>query len=145
MTLKKKQVIKIKPILEIAYFNIGNTEYYEGYHIKGKNWNGWAMPFFEKRIAEFIKYNFSTTDFQIVYDKYTDCYICKTIENGKVIQTDIAEKKVINTKDGEKQVYDFGSIGWTWDSYTLDEAKERENANIIKSDNEKENLLDLDY
>ena len=138
-------MIKIEKILEVAYFNIGNTEYYEGYHIKGENWNGWAMPYFEKRIAELIKHNFSSRNFQIVYDKYTDCYIFKTIENDKVIQTDIAEEKVINTKDGEKQLYDFGSIGWTWDSYTLDEAKKQYNANIIKNNNEKENSLDFEY
>lgn len=139
-------MIKIEKLSEIAYFNIGNTEYYEGYHIKGNNWNGWAMPCFEKRIADLIKHNFSSRDFQIIYDKNTDCYICKTIENDKISQVDVAEKKIINTKDGEKQVYDFGSIGWTWDSYTLDEAKEKYNANIIKNDNnEKENLLDLEY
>ncbi len=139
-------MIKIKKLLEIAYFNIGNTEYYEGYHIKGNTWNGWAMPCFEKRIADLIKHNFSSNNFQIVYDKYTDSYICKTIENDKVSQVDIAGKKVINTKDGEKQVYDFGSIGWTWNSYTLDEAKEKHNANIIKNNNnEKENLLDFEY
>ena len=103
------------------------------------------MPYFEKRIADLIKHNFASSNFQIVYDKYTDCYICKTIENDKVSQVDMAEKKIINTKDGEKEVYDFGSIGWTWDSYTLDEAKEQYNANIIKSKKDKEELIDLDY
>ena len=83
---------------EKAYFNIGNSEYYEGYYIKENRWNGWARPYFEKCIAELFVNNFSTNDFQIVYDKYTDCYICKTLENGKVIQTDIAEKKVIDRK-----------------------------------------------
>ena len=46
-------------------------------------------------------------NFQIVYDKYTDCYICKTLENDIVTATDIAEKKIINTKEGAKKVYDF--------------------------------------
>ena len=35
-------------IQEKAYFNIGNSEYYEGYHIKDERWNGWARPYFEK-------------------------------------------------------------------------------------------------
>lgn len=139
-------MISVKDLTEVAYFNIGNTEYYEGYHIKGNTWNGWAMPYFEKRIADLITHNFSTRDFQIVYDKYTDCYICKTIENDKVSQIDVVEKKIINTIDGEKQVYDFGSIGWTWDAYTLDEAKEKYNANIIKNNNiEKEDTINMDY
>ena len=37
---------------EKAYFNIGNSEYYEGYYIKENRWNGWARPYFEKCIAE---------------------------------------------------------------------------------------------
>ena len=71
-------------IQEKAYFNIGNSEYYEGYHIKDERWNGWARPYFEKCIAELFVNNFATRDFQIVYDKYTDCYICKTLENDIV-------------------------------------------------------------
>ena len=39
-------------IQEKAYFNIGNSEYYEGYHIKDERWNGWARPYFENCIAE---------------------------------------------------------------------------------------------
>lgn len=119
---------------EKAYFNIGNTEYYEGYHIKSNRWNGWARPYFEKCIAELFINNFSTNNFQIVYDKYTDCYICKTLENNKVIQTDIAEKMTIDTIEGTKDVYDFGSIGWTWDDYTFDEIKNQEDIHIITPD-----------
>ncbi|MCI8310148.1 hypothetical protein [uncultured Clostridium sp.] len=131
---------------EKAYFNIGNSEYYEGYYIKENRWNGWARPYFEKCIAELFVNNFSTNDFQIVYDKYTDCYICKTLENGKVIQTDIAEKKVIDTKNGAKEVYDFGSIGWTWYDYTLEEIKSREDIHIITPDKLiDEHSINLDY
>lgn len=133
-------------IQEKAYFNIGNSEYYEGYHIKDERWNGWARPYFEKCIAELFVNNFATRDFQIVYDKYTDCYICKTLENDIVTATDIAEKKIINTKEGAKKVYDFGSIGCTWDDYTLDEIKNRENIHIITPDKliEKDSI-NLDY
>lgn len=126
---------------EKAYFNIGNTEYYEGYHIKANRWNGWARPYFEKCIAELFINNFSTNNFQIVYDKYTDCYICKTLENDKVIQTDIAEKMTIDTIEGTKDVYDFGSIGWTWDDYTFDEIKNQEDIHIITPDK----LIEKDY
>lgn len=144
--MKKKWVSKMDKIQEKAYFNIGNSEYYEGYHIKDERWNGWARPYFEKCIAELFVNNFATRDFQIVYDKYTDCYICKTLENDIVTATDIAEKKIINTKEGAKKVYDFGSIGWTWDDYTLDEIKNRENIHIITPDKliEKDSI-NLDY
>ena len=137
----------MEKLQEKAYFNIGSNEYYEGYYIKDNRWNGWARPYFEKSIADLFVNNFSTVNFEIVYDKYTDCYICKTLENGMVISTDIAEKKTINTKDGEKEVYDFGSIGWTWDDYTLDEIKDKENANIISRDKliEKDNSINLGY
>ena len=42
---------------EKAYFNIGNSEYYEGYYIKENRWNGWARPYFEKCIAELFVYS----------------------------------------------------------------------------------------
>ena len=131
---------------EKAYFNIGSRQYYEGYHVKDIRWNGWARPYFERCIADLFINNFSTKDFQIVYDKYTDCYICKTFENDKVIDTDIAEKKTIITNEGKKEVYDFGSIGWTWDDYTFDEIKSREDIYIITPEKilEKDSV-NLDY
>lgn len=136
----------MEKIQEKAYFNIGSRQYYEGYHIKDERWNGWARPYFEKCIAELFVNNFSTSDFKIIYDKSTDCYICKTFENDKVIDTDIAEKKTIVTKEGTKEVYDFGSIGWTWDDYTLDEIKNRDDIYIITPDKILENdSINLDY
>lgn len=136
----------MEKLQEKAYFNIGNSQYYEGYHIKDERWNGWARPCFEKCIAELFVNNFSTKDFQIVYDKYTDCYICKTLEDDKVVSTDIAEKKSIITKDGTKEVYDFGDIGWTWDDYTLDELKNRDDIYIVTPDKVLEkDSINLDY
>lgn len=139
----------MEDIQEKAYFNIGSNEYYEGYHIDSIRWNGFARPYFERYIADLFVNNFSTSDYQIVYDKYTDCYICKTLENDKVTQIDIAEKTIINTKDGKKEVYDFGSIGWTWDSYTLEELKnkDKEHVHIISVDKfkNKEDMLNLEY
>lgn len=131
---------------EKAYFNIENSEYYEGYYTKDNRWNGWAIPYFEKCIADLFINNFSTNDFQIVYDTYTDCYICKTLEKDKVIAIDIAEKKTINTKDGMKEVYDFGSMGWTWDDYNFDEIKNQKNINIITPNKLIEkNAINLEY
>ena len=144
--MKKKWVSIVNKMQQKAYFNIGNSEFYEGYCIDGDYWNGWAKPFFEKKIAELFINNFSTRDFQIIYDKYTDCYICKTLEGGKVINTNIAEHKTINTEDGIKKVYDFGSVGWTWDAYSMDEIKDKENIHIITIDKLiRKESIDLDY
>ena len=133
--------------MEKAYFNIESSEYYEGYHIDSERCNGWARPYFEKVIADLIAHNFSASDYEIVYDKYTDCYICKIIENGRVVETETAEKIVIDTKDGKKEVYDFGCVGWTWDSYTLDEIKKKKDIHIISKDKfkEKDDTLNLEY
>lgn len=130
-------------LLEKAYFNIDDSDYFEGYYYKESHWNGWAMPMFEKEIANLLIQAFSVeNDFEIVYDKYTDCYICKTIEDDVVIQTDIAEKVTVNTKEGIKEVYDFGSIGWTWNDYNIEEIKDKHSTNrIIK----KEKYIDLEY
>ena len=74
-----------------------------------------------------------------------DCYNIIQTENSKVIEELKAEKHIINTTDGEKEIYDFGSIGWTWDDYTLDEVKEKLNANIIASKSiEKADSINMD-
>lgn len=114
-----------------AYFNIDGSDYYEGYYDKEVRWNGWARPYFEKEIADCIAHNFSSSDYRIVYDKYTDSFICKIYENDVVSETELIEKKIIETNEGKKELYDFGSIGWTWDDYNLDEIKNLDNINII--------------
>lgn len=138
-------MINIEKLERKAYFNIGNCEYYEGYHIPENRWNGWATPKFEKYIADLITHNFSTKDFKINYDKENDCYIIINESN----EVEKVEKSTINTNDGKKEVYDFGSVGWTWDSYTLDEAKKRNDAHIISNDIETtintEDSINMDY
>lgn len=114
-----------------AFFNIGSSEYYEGYYDKEVKWNGWARPYFEKEIADCIAHNFSGSNYRIVYDKYTDSFICKIYENDVVSETELIEKKIIETNEGRKELYDFGSIGWTWDDYNLEEIKNLDNINII--------------
>ena len=58
----------------------------------------------------------------------------------------ITEKMSITTKDGTKEVYDFGSIGWTWDDYTLDEIKNRDDIYIVTPQNVLEkDSVNLDY
>lgn len=129
-----EKVQEILQIQEKAYFNIDNSDFYEGYHIKNQRWNGWARPYFEKRVADIFVNKFSASDYQIVYDKYTDCFICKILEDNRVVDLDTAEKMIINTKEGKKEVYDFGSVGWIWDDYTLDEIKNMDDITIVTPD-----------
>ena len=129
-----------------AFFNIGNSEYYEGYYDKEVRWNGWARPYFEKEIADCIAHNFSSSDYRIVYDKYTDSFICKIYENDVVSETELIEKKIIETNEGKKELYDFGSIGWTWDDYNLDEIKNLDNINIITKERiQNKEYINLEY
>ena len=132
--------------IEKAYFNIGNSEYYEGYHIKNRRWNGFATPSFEKNIADLIAHNFSTSDFKINYDEKKDCYCITVYEHGKLIENYKFEKKTINTADGKKEVYSLGAYYWTWDDYTLDEIKDNPNIHIIRNKNiEKDDSINLEY
>jgi len=57
---------------------IDNNEYYEGYHIEERRWNGWATPKFEKHVADLIAHNFSSTDFNIKYNFMCNTSICDT-------------------------------------------------------------------
>ena len=86
------------------------------------------------------------TDEEIAIDAVIEYQDGHFLDDYVVTATDIAEKKIINTKEGAKKVYDFGSIGWTWDDYTLDEIKNRENIHIITPDKliEKDSI-NLDY
>lgn len=139
-------MISIEKLEKKAYFNIGSNEYYEGYHIENRRWNGFATPNFEKYIADFIAHNFSTSNFKIKYDEKQDCYCITVYEDSRIIEEYKAEKHTINTTDGIKEVYDMDSLGWTWDDYTLDEVKEDPNANIIINKQiEKDESINMDY
>jgi len=130
---------------EKAYFNIGNNQYYEGYHIKDSRWNGFATPSFEKEIADIIAHNFSTSNFKINYDKKKNCYVIKEYEDFKVVNTYSFEKVTIDTHDGKKEVYPLGAYYWTWDDYTLDEVKNNSQAYIISKDKEIQKEIQMDY
>lgn len=138
-------MIKIEDLEEKAYFNFGSSEYYEGYHLKSRHWNGFATPGFEKNVADKIAHNCTTKNtMNIQYDAKDDCYIIKELEDGKVTSTEKIYKSTTQTKDGIKEIYHIGSFSWVWLDYALDEIKNNPNANIVCND-EKENLIDLDY
>lgn len=139
-------MIRIEKLEQKAFFNIDNSEYYEGYYIEDNRWNGFARPRFEKYIADLIAHNFSTSDFKVSYDKKQDCYCIIVYENNQITESYKAEKGTINTVDGEKEVYDFGSLGWCWDDFNLDEIKDKPNINIIRNKTiEKDDSINLEY
>ena len=147
MILKKKEVIKIEELEEKAFFNFGSSEYYEGYHLKSRKWNGFATPGFEKNVADKIAHNCTTKDtITIKYDAKNDCYIIKEFQDGKVYSTEKIYKSTVQTKDGTKELYDIGSFSWVWLEFSLDEIKDDPDANIVyNNNNEKENILDFEY
>lgn len=137
-------------IQEKAYFNFGSSEYYEGYHIDSRRWNGFATPCFEKDIADIIAHNCTAKNvIEIEYNKKKDCYIIKEFQDGKVTSTEYIYKSTINTKDGNKEVYNIGSFSWTWNSYTLEEIqnKDKNSIHIISMDTikNKDDDLNLEY
>lgn len=136
----------IEKLEEKAYFYIGGNEYYEGYHIKDRHWYGFATPNFEKYIADLIVYNFSKSNYITHYDNENECYYIIGYEKDKIIENYKVEKHTINTIDGIKEVYNFGSLGWAWECYTFDEVKKLPNSNIINNKQiEKDEFLNMDY
>ena len=83
-----------------AYFSIdGDYRFYEGYHY-GTNWNGWAMPYFTKEIAdEIVKNVCDGITYTMSYDSDNDRYIAHIIENNKIIETDYFESEYIKLND----------------------------------------------
>ena len=139
-------MISIENLEKKAYFNIDNNEYYEGYHIEDRRWNGWATPCFEKYVADLIAHNFSTSNFKIKYDEKNDYHRITEKEDGKIILSEKIKGHIINTTEGQKKVYSLGAFDWTWEDYTIDELKEFKNANIITNQiKEKEDSINLEY
>lgn len=123
--------------LKKAYFNIDNCpEYYEGYYIPNKRWNGWAMPYFTKKISDMIIKRVQSDDLKISYDKEADSYKVIEYVNNEVDDTYSFEKVIINTPDGKKSLYGIGAGYWVWDDYSLDEI-DNPNANIFLNNNKK--------
>ena len=131
-------------IQEKGYFNLDSNEYYEGYHIKDTRWNGFATPSFEREIADIIAHNCSTSDFKIGYDEDKDCYIVTEYEGIMILNTYSFKKHTIETPEGRKEVYPMGAYYWTWNDYTLDEVKNKEDTIIFSNVPEMEDEYSID-
>lgn len=135
----------LEELEEKAYFNIGGNEYYEGYHLKSRHWNGFATPGFEKNVADKIANDYSIKGIiNIKYNAKHDSYIIKEFKDGKVYNIEKIYKSITKTKDGDKELYHIGSFSWIWLEYNLDEIKNQPDANIIFNNNEKDEHLDIE-
>lgn len=137
-------------IKQKGYFGIDvNNEYYEGYSDPSFRWNGWACPYFEKNVADYIAKKVSVNeDYCLYYDEEQDKYLLYESEDGKLVETDYFEKRIINTPEGIKEVYPIGAGSWIWDDYSLSEVKEFEDSIIITNDELekiKEESIEMDY
>ncbi len=129
-----------------AYFSIdGDYRFYEGYHY-GTNWNGWAIPYFTKEIAdEIVKNVCDGITYTMSYDSDNDRYIAHIIENNKIIETDYFESEYIKLNDTNSiKCYKIGAGYWTWDAYSKDKILKDNNIKII-SESIKEENISLDY
>lgn len=129
-----------------AYFSIdGDYRFYEGYYY-GTNWNGWAMPYFTKEIAdEIVKNVCDGITYTMSYDSANDRYIAHIIENNKIIETDYFESEYIKLNDNNSiKCYKIGAGYWTWDAYSKDKIPKDNNIKIISAPIKEENIS-LDY
>lgn len=104
---------------KIGYFSIDfdfndNNYLFKGY-TNGLLWNGWETPLFEKEVADIIAKKFTDNYLIIQYNENNDTY--NTIDKLDIENNAIIEAKVIQTEEGQKKVYDFSILGWTWDIY----------------------------
>ena len=128
-------------IIKKAYFNIdGQNEYYEGYHNPKKLWNGWAMPYFEKKIVDAMIENFKQYEGDMKYDEKNDYYVY-TYPDG---EKDIFDSYTLDTTYGRKKLYAIGSACWIWDSYRLEEIKKWLDPEIV-SLNEDKDIVKIKY
>ena len=75
----------------------------------GELWNGWACPYFAKEsVLNIIKHMSNGMDTTI---SIVNNVVIVDIE-GEVSKIEI---ETIDTEVGQKQVYNFGLLGWVWD------------------------------
>ncbi len=143
---------KESSIIKKAYFNIdGQREYYEGYHNPKELWNGWAMPYFEKKIANVIKENMTKYGAKMEYDEENDYYTnIFPDEDEETEDKQIFHSITLDTLDGEKKLYQIGSAYWIWTEYTLEKIKGNDSeiislnkdSDVVKT---KYDSLDMEY
>ena len=91
-----------EPTAVKGLFSIDEIEKFTGYTF-GDDWNGWAVPYFEKEEADKVAKSFNGR-----YEN--DTYFFDDGYDGE----EEYEKQTIETVDGPKEVYAIGAYNWTW-------------------------------
>ncbi len=113
-----------------GWFGIdGSDKAYAGFTV-GHRWNGWAMPYFEKPVAEiltkdlatgkeFLSQLLATQDAHFDSDRNVFNFPNQNAYEGDEGEDEYEEFTGVHiTVDGEiKEVWDIGAGSWTWDEY----------------------------
>lgn len=98
-----------------ARFTIDGGEYFSGYHNPGENWNGWAVPVFDKDETERIldhfgnPYKWEDGRLYVALDWYQG-----QPENEIEFGEPINEVSFINHEGKEISGYQLGAYNWVW-------------------------------
>jgi hypothetical protein len=112
--------------MEKALFEIeDHVGPFEGYHLPGNRWNGWAVPYFTEEQARVVMETFNRItepEFsQLSYDEAEDCY--REHDEAYDDPADYPARQI--WVDGEQvKVYSIGGACWVWSE--TDEPQQRE-------------------
>ncbi len=112
--IKKAELNKkadVEEVIGYEYENLpvtlDNQNYFNAYIILNEDWNGFAIPYFEKEEAEKVAKN-NSDDWS--YDESSDEFSIK-LENDEVEKVGGED---INIDGEKKHVYGIGARAWTW-------------------------------
>lgn len=110
--------------LHKATFSIDGQGHYPGWTTL-RTWNGWAMPLFERRVADEIAAELNlVSSLQTAYDPKRDAYVSKDVVNDPDGDEQVDAGEIVETPDGESlELYPLGSGSWVWDE---DESKKED-------------------
>ena len=107
----------MKPLVK-NIFSIEGQKTFQGYYDPEHDWNGWDCPYFEwSEATEIVKWINEWADqnqLQINEEKRT----IVSVEDPKS-PFDIAGK-MIETVDGEKELFEVGTGWWIWSVHNTD-------------------------
>ena len=107
--IKNEHNMKHPEIMVKDLFTLADDSgvFFEGYHQKSVNWNGWACPYFELKVAQTISKILNG-----YYDKHIDSFNFPEWD-------DSFESILVPTRDGNKRLYPIGAYGWTWEALKI--------------------------
>lgn len=97
-----KNILESNTVARKGTFSDSDGNQYDGYTF-GENWNGFAVPYFEKSVALNIAIALGGT-----FDADKNSYVFEEESDEEYVS------QLINTVDGEKNVYPIGAYSWVW-------------------------------